>query len=99
MQVCRGGKREEKYFFFNNSGIRDKVLTAPFLRIHIFWDVTLCRWSFTGTSKMCNIFIFKGSFETSNRKVAGSIPAGVNGFFIDIKSFRSHYGPGGRLSL
>ena len=29
-----------------------------------------------------------------NRKVAGSIPAGVYGFFIDIKSFRSHYGPG-----
>ena len=25
---------------------------------------------------------------------AGSIPACVNGFFIDIKSFRSHYGPG-----
>jgi len=30
----------------------------------------------------------------TNRKVAGSIPAGVGGFFIDIKSFRSHYGPG-----
>ena len=28
------------------------------------------------------------------RKVAGSIPAGVIGFFIDIKSFRSRYGPG-----
>ena len=28
----------------------------------------------------------------TNRKVAGSIPDGVNG--IDIKSFRSHYGPG-----
>ena len=28
-----------------------------------------------------------------NRKVAGSIPAGVSGFFIDIKSFRTHYGP------
>ena len=28
-----------------------------------------------------------------NRKVAGSIPA-VIGFFIDIKSFRSHYGSG-----
>ena len=28
------------------------------------------------------------------RKVAGSIPAGVIGFFIDIKSLRSHYGPG-----
>ena len=29
----------------------------------------------------------------TNRTVAGSIPAGVSGFFIDIKSFRSHYGP------
>jgi len=30
----------------------------------------------------------------TNRKVAGSIPADVTGFFIDIKPFRSHYGPG-----
>jgi len=30
----------------------------------------------------------------TNWEVAGSIPAGVSGFFIDIKSFRSHYGPG-----
>ena len=30
----------------------------------------------------------------ANRMVAGSIPAGVSGFFIDIKSFRSHYDPG-----
>ena len=30
----------------------------------------------------------------TNRKVAGSISAGVSGFFIDIKSFRSHCGPG-----
>ena len=29
-----------------------------------------------------------------NRKVAGSIPAGFIGFFIDTKSFRYHYGPG-----
>ena len=29
-----------------------------------------------------------------NRKVAGSIPAGGSGFFSDIISFRSHYGPG-----
>jgi len=28
------------------------------------------------------------------RNVPGSIPAGVSGFFIDIKSFRSLYGPG-----
>ena len=33
-------------------------------------------------------------FYATNRKVAGSVPAGVSGFFIDIKSFRSHYGPG-----
>ena len=30
----------------------------------------------------------------TNRKVAGSIPAGISGFFIDINSFRSHCGPG-----
>jgi len=30
----------------------------------------------------------------TNRKVAGSIPASVSGFFIHIKSLRSHYGPG-----
>ena len=30
----------------------------------------------------------------TNRKVAGSIPAGVSGYFIDIKSFRSNYGSG-----
>ena len=30
----------------------------------------------------------------TNRKVAGSIPAGVSGYFVDIKSFRSHCGPG-----
>ena len=30
----------------------------------------------------------------TNQKVAGSIPAGVIGVFMDIKSFRLHYGPG-----
>ena len=33
-------------------------------------------------------------FCVTKRKVNGLIPAGVSGFFIDIKSFRSHYGPG-----
>jgi len=32
-------------------------------------------------------------FCATNRKDAGSIPAGVSGFFMDIKSFRLHYGP------
>ena len=30
----------------------------------------------------------------TNRHVAGSIPAGVIRNFINIKSLRSHYGPG-----
>jgi len=30
----------------------------------------------------------------TNMKVAGSIPDGVSGFFIDVRSFRSHYGHG-----
>jgi len=30
----------------------------------------------------------------TNRKVAGSIPAVVSVIFIDVKAFRSHYGPG-----
>ena len=29
----------------------------------------------------------------TNRKVPGSIPVGVIGIFVDIKSFRSHYDP------
>jgi len=33
-------------------------------------------------------------WSRSNRKVAGSIPADVSGFFIDIKFFRSQYDPG-----
>ena len=30
----------------------------------------------------------------TNRKVTGSIPAGVSGFFVDRSSFLSHYGLG-----
>ena len=30
----------------------------------------------------------------TTRKVAGSFPTGVTGFFIVIESFRSHYDPG-----
>jgi len=32
--------------------------------------------------------------SATNRKVVGSIPAGVGEYFIDIKSIRSHYGSG-----
>jgi len=51
--------------------------------------------------KHCAIFMIYTQFTVqwlrccaTNRKVAGSIPAGVTGFFIDIKSFCSHYGLG-----
>jgi len=42
----------------------------------------------------CNVGTAVAQCCATNRKVAGSIPASVSGFFIDIKSFRSHYGPG-----
>ena len=35
----------------------------------------------------------------TNQKVAGSIPAGVSGFFIDIKILPIALWPWGRLSL
>jgi len=46
---------------------------------HFFWGTAVAQWL-----RCCS----------TNRKVAGSIPAGVGGFFFDIKSFRSHCGPG-----
>jgi len=45
-------------------------------------------------------FVYEGAVAqwlrccATDRKVAGSMPGGVSGFFMDIKSFRSHYGPG-----
>jgi len=65
-------------------------------RIHIQGDICIC-------SMICFTCILptRGTavaqwlrFCAANRKVAGLIPAGVSGFFIDIKAFRSHYGPG-----
>ena len=44
------------------------------LQIQLFWGTAVAQWL------MCC---------AKNRKVAGSITAGVSGFFIDIKSFRS----------
>ena len=50
---------------------------------HQYWEAAVRQWL-----RCC----------AKNRKVAGSIPASVSGFFIDIKSFRSHYGPGVELA-
>jgi len=55
----------------------------------------------TGKLNYCRVLVASGTAVaqwlrccTTNRKAAGSLPVGVNGFFIDIKSFRSHYEPG-----
>ena len=54
-----------------------------------------------GVKRLINILCAVGTVVAqwlrccaTNRKVPGSISTGVSGFFIDIKSFRSHYGPG-----
>ena len=60
---------------------RRKRMTSPEIidQIHKLMGTAVAQWL-----RCC----------ATKRKVAGSIPAGVIGFFIDIKSFRSHYGPG-----
>ena len=52
--------------------------------------IFLCQVSFPGGTAVAQWL----RCCATNRKVAGSIPASVSGFFVDIKSFRSHYGPG-----
>jgi len=51
------------------------------------------RWNFKLFKKF-TVLHGGGVCCATNQKVAGSIPAGVSRFFIDIKSFRSHSGPG-----
>ena len=54
------------------------LFVLKFYEVCILWGAAVTQWL-----KCC----------ATNPKVAGSIPAGVSGFFINIKSFRSHYGP------
>ena len=49
------------------------------VKYEMYWGTAVAQWL-----RCC----------ATNRKVAGSIPASASGFFIDTKSFRSHYGPG-----
>jgi len=55
-----------------------------------------CSLQSPGASSILSKNIFLSTLFSLDRggTVPGSIPARVNGFFIDIKSFRSHYGPG-----
>jgi len=64
--------------------------------------IALLRFPFDSPSYIdIYIYIYEGTAVAqwlrccaTNRKVAGSIPASVTGYFIYIKSFRSHYDPG-----
>ena len=76
----------------------DEFTAAGNLDINCFVPHCLCQ-----TTKLAKVNITPGDRGrvaqwlrccVTNRKVAGSIPADVNGYFIDIKYFRSHYGPG-----
>ena len=88
---------------FENRFQEMTLLAGPFTRV----DSALAYLLSSHTSKITEliytycIFILLGTAVVqwlrccaTNRKVAGSIPAGVSGFFIDTKSYRSHYGPG-----
>jgi hypothetical protein len=70
-------------------------------------EIPIARTLFSLNADFCTMLYYKLHFIHSvpavaqwlrrcatNRKVAGSIPAGVIGFFIGIKSFQSHCGPG-----
>ena len=72
---------------------------ATFLILLISVRLSTCfRRVFRLSSGAQNLFLFRFCYRlrccVTNRKVAGSIPAAVSGFFIDIKFFRSHYSPG-----
>jgi len=55
---------------------------VPSLMFISFWPHSSCGTTVAQWLRCC----------TTNWKVVGSIPAGVSGYFIDIKSFGSHYG-------
>jgi len=67
---------------------RDKLLGISGVRKHIIF-VFFTLFNGRGTAVAEGLRCC-----ATNRKVAGSIPAGVSGFLIDIKSFRTHYGSG-----
>ena len=58
------------------------------------WREDACNWIYELYSERGTAVAQWLRCCATNRKVAGSIPAGVSGFFIHTKSFRSHHGPG-----
>ena len=65
-----------------------------FIRCSIEWHPELSEVIFTCVSLLWGTVVAQWLRHcVTNRKGAGSIPAGVIGFFIDMKSFQLHYGP------
>ena len=72
----------------NDQCLFPQARCCPELCVRFVFVFCICTQCFAGTA----VAQWLGCCAT-NRKVAGSIPAGATGFFIGIKSFRSHYGP------
>jgi len=83
------GEREHQVVYWT-------VLSGAEINIASMVDEALVEWYWGG--KKTSILGERGPQWlrccATNRKVAGSIPASVIGFFIDITSFRLLYGPG-----
>ena len=80
------------------------LLTLLVLPVKALFRITFCVGNYKRSNPLALNSLYTSSEGTAvaqwlrccatNRKVAGSIHAGVSGFFIDIKFFRSNYGPG-----
>ena len=71
-----------------------RILSGTALCSHVLYLILMsCLFSVKHLDTGTAVAQWLRCFAT-NRKVADSIPASVSGFFIDIKPFRSHYGPG-----
>jgi len=76
-----------------NTAVRHEVLKAMSVKSIILWYVTMCNLVERTQSFERILHIHRGTEVAqwlrccaTNRKAVGSIPAGVSGFFIDIKS-------------
>ena len=77
-------------FSFRQQNLR-KQFWSQWYQVQSFLHSTLTlQWGDRG-STMVKVLCYKSEGRWFEKK---KIPAGVSGFFIDIKSFRSHYGPG-----
>jgi len=80
-----GQRNSPKHVEFYSKNKFEKLVHLVGFIIRIYHDA----WS--PERKICKIHVEWLRCCATNRKVAGSIPTDIIGFFIDIKSFWSHY--------